>query len=398
MRREGARVLGYGVAAVVLAFVFVGPARADNANRNAHNNDKARKQAEKAARQQAKHNNNNDAKSDRNNDSNDDNSNDNGDNANSGANDRRENGDRSDTKIGSGANDRCRFNWSASSEGRPQTLREGAAAGLYLWHDAGKWSLVATHPGGDSVTFQGTVTFDAPVSVQQFQLEKSSDSFQQNGNQTSFVFRNSGHLDGLKLRSDCATSITVTASLNGQPLVPQQFFVGRAAQPAQRAPFVETRTAAPVVAPPPTVAPTIPASPCGLPAWNPLYVGKPATLRAGAAAGLYLWIDGDRFTLETTRSNSNASTISGSIAVNAPVLDVRGHGLDPNSDVLNPQTDGASFSFLNTGGIDGLEIRSPCATRVTVNATIDGQPVSPVQVWVGRGGIQPPGVPIVLAR
>ena len=286
----------------------------------------------------------------------------------------------------------CSADWSSASAGRPSTLRDGSAAGLYVWHDDSKWNVEATHPGTQVAVFQGTITFDTPVQVESRHLERGSDTYQSAGNQVSFTFKNYGGVDGLRLRSTCATTVTVAGTLNGQPLTAQQYFVGKASAPASAVPFVERRAiTAPVPQPVPTVAP------CAVPAWNSAYQAKPGNLREGAAAGLYIWFDGDRLFVETTRPNQTRSIITGSVVVNAAVSAVKGVSTD-SGDIVSAQTNGATFSFNNTGGIDGLELRSPCATQVIITATIDGQPLAPQQVWIGKGSITPGVVPVTLAR
>ena len=286
----------------------------------------------------------------------------------------------------------CSADWSSASAGRPSTLRNGSAAGLYVWHDGSKWNVEATHPGTQVAVFQGTITFDTPVQVESRHLERGSDTYQSAGNQVSFTFKNYGGADGLRLRSTCATSVTVAGTLNGQPLTAQQYFVGKSSAPSSAVPFVERRViTAPVPQPVPTVAP------CVVPAWNSAYQAKPGNLREGAAAGLYIWFDGDRLFVETTRPNQTRSIITGSVVANAAVSAVNGVATD-SGDVISAQTNGATFSFTNTGGIDGLELRSPCATQVIITATIDGQPLAPQQVWIGRGSLTPGVVPVTLAR
>ena len=295
----------------------------------------------------------------------------------------------------------CATPWSPASSGRPAGLRKGAAAGLYVWHDGSRWNVEATHPGTQTMVFQGVIAFDAPVKVEERHLERGSDSFQSSGHQVSFTFQNHGGVDALRVRSECATSITVSGTINGQPLAPQQFFVGRNASPATASPFVEVRSitvpriTTPAVTAPPVTVTTVP--PCTVAPWNTAYLGKPSNLREGAAAGLYVWFDGDRLNLQTTRPNSTPSVIAGSIIVNSIVTAVRGRSNDPG-DIVSAQTNGATFSFTNTGGIDGLELRSPCGTQVTIVATIDGQPLVAQQVWIGRDAITSGTVPVTLVR
>ena len=287
----------------------------------------------------------------------------------------------------------CRGDWAEVSSKRPAHLQSRGVAGLYVWHDGGHWNVYATHTDRNLVVFQGTVRFDAPTPAEGKSLGRDSDILQRNLNGVDFVFKNYGDLDGVRFKSSCASTITVSARINGQPAT---IFAGRSATPVVGS-FLERRTATPTV---PSTLPTVPpttAPSCIAPAWNPAYFGAPGNLRRGGAAGLYVWLDGDRLRIETTRPNTTPSVISGVIAVNAPVLSVTGNGLGAN-DFFTPALNGATFSFANTGDLDGLELRSPCATQIIISATIDGQPIVAQQIWIGRNAINATSTPVVLAR
>ena len=287
----------------------------------------------------------------------------------------------------------CRGDWAEVSSKRPAHLQSRGIAGIYVWHDGGQWNVYATHTDRNLVVFQGTVRFDAPTPSEGKSLGRDSDILQRNSNGVDFVFKNYGDLDGARFKSSCASTITVSALINRQPAT---IFVGRYATPVVGT-FIERRIVTPTVPSTlPTVAPTTAPS-CMTPAWNPAYFGTPANLRRGGAAGLYVWLDGDRLRLETTRPNTNPSVISGVIAVNAPVVSVTGDGLGAN-DFVGPALNGATFSFTNTGDLDGLELRSPCATQIIISATIDGQPVVTQQIWIGRNANNATSTPVVLAR
>ena len=284
----------------------------------------------------------------------------------------------------------CRGDWAAASSHRPTGLRPRAAAGIYLWHDGDKWNLYATHADKKPAVFQGSVRFDVATDIDGKSLERRSDVIVRTPASVDFTFRNQGDLDGLRFKASCATNITVAATLNGGPVA---VFVGRNATPTVGT-FTEQRVLTPV----PTTIATTTTPPCAVPPWNPTYSGAPGNLRRGAAAGLYLWIDGDRLRLQTTRPNRTASVIAGVVSVNAPVLSVKRTDSDSGNDVVTPAANGATFSFTNSGGIDGLELRSPCATQILISATIDGREVVTQQVWIGKGAINPVSMPVTLLR
>ncbi len=293
----------------------------------------------------------------------------------------------------------CKSDWAAASANRPPALRSKGAAGIYVWHDGGQWNVYATHTDRNLVTFQGSVRFDAPTASDGKSLGRGSDVLQRSTSGVDFTFKNYGDLDGVRFKSSCASTITVSALINGQP---SPIFVGRNATPVVGT-FTEKRVVSPTVSSTlptvaPTTTPTTTTPACTVPAWNPSYLGSPSNLRRGSSAGLYVWLDGDRLRVETTRPNNTPSVITGVIAVNAAVLSVKGSNLDGGNDVITPALNGATFSFSNTGGIDGLELRSPCATQIVISATIDGVPVVPQQIWIGRNAVNPSASPIVLNR
>ena len=292
-------------------------------------------------------------------------------------------------------NQACRTDWAPASAHRPANLRSNGALGVYVWHDGGAWNVYTTHTDKILAIVQGSVRFDAATDTKGRNLERNADTIQRTGFGADFTFRNYGDLDGIRFKGSCASTITVTAAVNGQPAT---IFVGRSAT-AVVGTFTEKR----VITPTPVTLATIPAataSPttiagCSSPTWNPSYVGAPGNFQRGAAAGLYVWLDGDRLRVETTRPNGSTSVVAGVISVNAPLLSVKGLEVHfPIKQGLN----GATFSFTNSGGIDGLELRSPCATQIVISATIDGQPIVTQQVWVGRAAANPANVPLVLTR
>jgi len=306
-----------------------------------------------------------------------------------------ENSRSNDDDRDDGGKDRkpnCRGDWAAVSSHRPSGLRPKAAAGIYVWHDGDKWNVYATHGDKKPVVFQGSVRFDAATEIDRKSLERRSDVIVRTPASVDFTFRNNGDLDGLRFKHSCATTIVVTATLNGAPVT---MFVGRNGVPTVGT-FTEQRVLTPV--PVTTTIPTTTTPPCVVSPWSPSYSGAPGNLRRGAAAGLYLWIDGDRLRLETTRPNRTASVIAGVVSVNAPVLSVKRTDSDSGNDVVTPAANGATFSFTNTGGIDGLELRSPCATQIVISATIDGREVVTQQVWIGKGAINPVAMPATLVR
>lgn len=57
-----------------------------------------------------------------------------------------------------------------------------------------------------------------------------------------------------------------------------------------------------------------------------------------------------------------------------------------------------AFRFNNYGYVDGLDFRMSCTRGFAMNATVDGQRVTPDHVFIGADGHHPPQVPFTVRR
>ena len=107
--------------------------------------------------------------------------------------------------------------WPASAQGQPLAFHAGARAGDYLWHSGTGWHLRFTHPGSARITFSGSVVSNAPLTVTGYKLERG-DSFTLSADQLTLTYRisNFGHIDGLDIRTACATHLRVKGSMSGR--------------------------------------------------------------------------------------------------------------------------------------------------------------------------------------
>jgi hypothetical protein len=132
--------------------------------------------------------------------------------------------------------------WPARVQGQPATFAAGARAGDYIWHDATGWHLRFTHPGTARVVFSGTVVSNAPLTVKGYRLE-SGDSFSLSADHKTLTYRftNYGRIDGLDVRTACASRLAFKGLMAGLKLPVGRIWVGRAGNHPLQNPFVVLR-------------------------------------------------------------------------------------------------------------------------------------------------------------
>jgi hypothetical protein len=132
--------------------------------------------------------------------------------------------------------------WPARVQGQPATFAAGARAGDYIWHDANGWHLRFTHPGTARAIFSGTIVSNAPLAVKGYRLE-SGDSFSLSADHKTLTYRftNFGRIDGLDLRTACASRLAFKGLMAGLKLPVGRIWVGRAGNHPLQNPFVVLR-------------------------------------------------------------------------------------------------------------------------------------------------------------
>jgi hypothetical protein len=149
-----------------------------------------------------------------------------------------------------------------------------------------------------------------------------------------------------------------------------------------------------VVSPAPASAST--SCPNGM--WSPTFQGRPASLTPGAAAGVYLWHDGDGWSLRVTHPGSSRMVVTGTIDSSREITAVT-RALESNDRVtFNSARAKINFRLENKGRIDGIDFKVGCSERITISARINGAPASTVQFHLGAGGVAPTSVPFVAER
>jgi len=132
--------------------------------------------------------------------------------------------------------------WPARVQGQPATFAAGARAGDYIWHDANGWHLRFTHPGTTRAIFSGTIVSNAPLAVKGYRLE-SGDSFSLSADRKTLTYRftNYGRIDGLDVRTACASRMAFKGLMAGLKLPVGRIWVGRAGNHPLQNPFVVLR-------------------------------------------------------------------------------------------------------------------------------------------------------------
>ena len=159
-------------------------------------------------------------------------------------------------------------------------------------------------------------------------------------------------------------------------------------------------TAPPPPPPPPTglplpfQPPTPPGTPrpCVATRWPATAYGKPFNFRTGAPQGVYVWFDGRYWNVKAYNPGPGVVIFTGTIQANTRVS-YYASGLD-RGDVLSRGRTVARFSFRSDYDIDGIRIAASCATLLSFDFRINGQPV---QVYLGSGPASP-GTTFTLVR
>jgi hypothetical protein len=145
-------------------------------------------------------------------------------------------------------------------------------------------------------------------------------------------------------------------------------------------------------------AATASAATCDAGRWPRRVQGKPATLVAGARAGDYVWHDANGWHLRVTHHGNAGVVFSGRIVSNEPVS-VTGVRLEAGDTIaLSADHKTVTYRFTNHGLVDGLDLRTACATRLAFAGSMGGSKLPVGRIWIGRNGIHPLGNPFVVTR
>ena len=122
--------------------------------------------------------------------------------------------------------------------------------------------------------------------------------------------------------------------------------------------------------------------------------GAPA-LEEGKQDGFYAWADKDGFHVRWN-TGSAPTLFHGRIDTDRPIkvtkrLRELGPGwIKQHGDRI------VMFSATTRGELDGFDLEVPGARRIQLELTIDGQEPKVEQVFLGKDGFHPPGLPLLL--
>jgi len=117
--------------------------------------------------------------------------------------------------------------WPADVQGRPVQLQAGSEAGVYLWHDTHGWHAFVTHSDHSIAVFRITVRSSSTVYGVETHDERGDAVIEhRDDHAVTLRARNFGYLDGMNFRTTCGRGIEVSGTINGQPLLPSQVFIG----------------------------------------------------------------------------------------------------------------------------------------------------------------------------
>lgn len=132
--------------------------------------------------------------------------------------------------------------------------------------------------------------------------------------------------------------------------------------------------------------------------WPVEYEGRPASFQAHAQKGIYVWHDDRGWHLGVTHEGQGPAVFKGRISVNGRLIGHERFAEGRDEAVIRRDPMRILYRFVDWGWIDGLSFVTHCTSKIVIQGTIDGVPVTPEQVFIGAGGVHPDSVPLVIRR
>ena len=132
--------------------------------------------------------------------------------------------------------------------------------------------------------------------------------------------------------------------------------------------------------------------------WPAQVNGTPSQLKAGAPLGYYVWHDNDGWHVEVTHPTHDNVVFSGWISTDGTLSVQRVD--DERNDItrVGPGHHEVSFAFNNYGYLDGMHFETHGAQELTFHFYVDGGPLGPNRVFIGRADLHPEHVPFEINR
>lgn len=140
-------------------------------------------------------------------------------------------------------------------------------------------------------------------------------------------------------------------------------------------------------------------STCSTAPWEGVVQGEPAGYKAGSATAATIWHDSSGFHLRVTHPGTSRKVFTGVITADEP-MHVAGYHLEKGDIVtLSKNHRTLAFSFVDYGALDGANITTNCATKLTVSRLHVGDAALPAgEVDLGSGKAHPAAVPFAITR
>ena len=129
-----------------------------------------------------------------------------------------------------------------------------------------------------------------------------------------------------------------------------------------------------------------------------LVAGRPAGFRAGLPAGYWIWHDARGWHLRVTRPGRGRTVFSGVVTATGPMTTARVD--DEAQDRIARSRDRRTtvFSFVDHGGVDGLDFTAGCAATVSFRLYVDGRLAPPTRIHLGSTAAAATADPLRITR
>ena len=127
------------------------------------------------------------------------------------------------------------------------------------------------------------------------------------------------------------------------------------------------------------------------------FAGRAPSFVAGGTTGLYIWQERGVWRIGATNDRGAPTTFSAIVTFDAPISG-RPVGTEGKSDIVEIRSQAVRLRFSNFGGLDGVAVESPCASVISVKGEIDGQALTPQQLFFGPGATNPASMPGTIQR
>lgn len=136
---------------------------------------------------------------------------------------------------------------------------------------------------------------------------------------------------------------------------------------------------------------------CELEQWPANVQGDPMNT-AGAPAAAYLTHNGNGWALRVTHPGSDKIVVTGRILASGRIYGVARATEFRDNVKVTRRSKSVKFRLYNYGRIDGINFRTRCSKKITVQLFLNGAPMPADQVYIGADQHHPGSVPFDIVR